>query len=211
MSRGRWDRIIRAAMDGGPEVVHEYWKALFGESFVEEREAANRALAVLRDVGYYSPSILAEAEQRFPEGTFAGTWSVPSGFTTARGVLRSLGLQPRIAVRLVRPGTETKLQLSKRLETDLRFPWQLVIAANQYLKEHDGELLASRYTSVLGATAYEMTYKAPHVRSLRTGVRLERVEVAVPIHPQRTVRALLEAESVRPEAQAFEEFVHGLA
>lgn len=101
--------------------------------------------------------------------------------------------------------------MSKRLQADLRFPWQLAIAANKYLKEHDGELLASRYTSLLGATAYEMTYRGPHVRSLRSGVPLERVEVAVPIHPQQTVRALLEAESIAPEAQAFEEFVRSLA
>lgn len=217
-SRERYDNVIRTAMDRGPEYIHSLWEDYFDHSAAGVHEGARRQLGILEHVRNYSPAILQQAEQRFPKANLTGSFNVPAGFVQKKGLLTSL-FSRDVPVELRKANSLTKIKLSRPLSTDMRFPWQLALAANEYLKKSKGQLLSSRYLQVRGSTAYEMCYIVPHAVSLDKVLQpdhpdflaaLKRAEMAVVCNPNAVVRALLETRSLEEDGSSFDAFVQSL-
>lgn len=216
--RERFDSIIRMAMDRGPEFIHDLWQDYFDYSAAGVSSGAARQLGVLQDIRRYSAAILSEAEERFPMPEFTGEYGVPSGFIRRKGLLDRL-FSRDVTVVLRRPESPTWIKLSRPLQTDMRFPWQMALAGNEYIKQSQGTLVSSRYVKVLGSTAYEMCYSVPHARSLDHVLKpdhpdflaeLQRAEVTFVCKPGNVVRALLETRSRENDKSSFDEFVQSL-
>lgn len=201
--RDRYEPVIRTAMSEGPEYVHGLWTDYFDHSATGLSEGAARQLGILNDIRNYPPALLKEAEEQFPVADVRGSFTVPHGYTYRRKGLVDRLLSREVGIVLHNQSSAAAIKLSEPLRTDMRFPWQLVIAANEYLRRSDGTLLASRYLQVGGSIAYEMCYASP-----LTGSR--RAEVGIVCKPLAVVRVLLEAPSLDCDKGAFDEFLRSL-
>lgn len=217
--RERFDSIVRLAMDSGPEYIHDLWQDLFDHSAAGVSSGASRQLGVLQDVGHYSPAILSEAEKRFPMAEFHGRYAIPSGFIKRKGLLDML-FSRDVTVVLRKPDSPSWIKLARPLQSDMRFPWQMAHAANEYLKRFQGSVASSRYVEILRSTGYEMSYNVPHARSLDHLLKpehpdflaeLQRVEVAFVCQPGKIVRVLLETRSPDTDKAKLDEFVQSLS
>ena len=97
----------------------------------------------------------------------------------------------------------------------MRFPWQIIIACNEYLHKFKGKLSSSKYIHIANSTAYEMCYVVPHARSYKLEDKsfmdqLHRAEVGIVIKPGKLLRILLETDSLARDKQIFDTFLKSL-
>ncbi len=205
-------------MESGPEYIHSLWKDYFDHSAAGVHEGARWQLGVLENIRNYSPTVLQQAEERFPKATLTGSFTVPSGFVQKKGLMTAI-FSPSVHIELRKRNSLAKIKLSTPLPTDMRFPWQLALAANEYIKKTNGNLISSRYLTIKGSTVYEMCYTAPHSFALDNVLQpghkdflapLQRAEVALICNPNVLVKALLESQSLEEDKPAFDEFVQSL-
>lgn len=217
-SRERYDNLVRTAMDRGPDYIHSLWEDYFDHSAAGVHEGSSRQLGILEHVRHYSPVILKEAEERFPKGDLAGSFTVPTGWVQQKGLLTSL-FSRDVTVELRKVNSLAKIKLTKPMSTEMRFPWQLALAANKYIKESGGKIESSRYVQIHNCTGYEMCYDVPHSVSLDKLLKpdhsdflasLQRAEVALICNPSHVVRALLESRSMEEDKSTFDAFLQSL-
>lgn len=208
--------LVEHAMKRGPECIHDLWHTMFHDEYDSARRTASVSIEFLNHPERYPPVSLQAAEAEFPIGTFRRNWKLPRGWQVRGGIASFFSrIFRRCLTQFFLPGEpDTRIVVSMPDRADSRFPWQLAISSNLYLKSTDGERLSSRYVPVAGSTGYEVCYKAPHVisMSMESGFRpLQRAQVTFVSSPGLEYNVLLETDSLERHKSAYDEFIASLS